>query len=215
MNTPEIASFTSMKTYRNLPCSHRQWRHDGHCAFIHGYSRSYTLRFAAAALDPNHFVVDFGTLKPLKAWLDHWFDHTCLINADDPELDLFRELHARGIVDLRVMPNVSMEGSAWFAVKASDKLSFSARAKVQNWSDYDGVDSALNPMMVPTARTDLRGGKRFDVPIGVNYYVNEGSLSGLRFLAEYDIPVWQDLSGPQLETKGIFTIGAQLSVDPG
>ena len=24
--------FTSSKTYRNLPCAHRQWKHEGHCA---------------------------------------------------------------------------------------------------------------------------------------------------------------------------------------
>ena len=122
MQPPSLSSFTSEKTFRNLPCSHRQWRHDGHCAFLHGYSRSYRLCFGATALDPNHFVVDFGSLKPLKAWLEHWFDHTCLLNADDPELPLFRQLHAKGIVDLRVLPNVSMEGSARFVWARADAL---------------------------------------------------------------------------------------------
>ena len=37
--------FTSSKTYRNLPCAHRQWKHEGHCAYIHGYSRQYTFHF--------------------------------------------------------------------------------------------------------------------------------------------------------------------------
>ena len=122
MPTPSVSHYTSLKTIGNLPCSHRQWRHDGHCAFLHGYSRAYTFRFAAAALDPNHFVVDFGSLKPLKGWLERWFDHTCLINADDPELPLFRQLHERGILDLRVLPNVSMEGSARFVWSYADAL---------------------------------------------------------------------------------------------
>lgn len=122
MQTPNGAPYTSVKTFRNLPCSHRQWRHDGHCAFLHGYSRSYTFRFAATTLDDNHFVVDFGKLKALKAWLECWFDHTCLINADDPELELFRRLHAKRIVDLRVLPNVSMEGSARFVWSFADSL---------------------------------------------------------------------------------------------
>jgi len=104
--------FTSTKTYRNLPCSHRQWRHEGHCAFIHGYSRSITFTFGASALSESHFVMDFGGLKVLKSWLEGMFDHTLLICADDPELPLFEQMHARGLCDLRVLPNVSMEATA-------------------------------------------------------------------------------------------------------
>ena len=108
----DAASFTSVKTYRNLPCAHRQWRHDGHCAFIHGYSRAFTFVFGASALSDTHFVVDFGGLKTVKTWLEQQFDHTLLICADDPELPRFREMHERGICDLRVLPNVSMEATA-------------------------------------------------------------------------------------------------------
>lgn len=122
MQTPTVSHHNSIKTFGDLPCSHRQWRHEGHCAFIHGYSRSYTFRFAAVELDANQFVVDFGSLKALGQWLERWFDHTCLINADDPELELFRELHAKGIVDLRVLPNVSMESSARFVWGFADHL---------------------------------------------------------------------------------------------
>ena len=104
--------FTSTKTYRNLPCAHRQWRHDGHCAFIHGYSRSFTFVFGASALSETHFVMDFGDLRELKAWLEHMFDHTLLICADDPELPLFHDMDARGLCALRVLPNVSMEATA-------------------------------------------------------------------------------------------------------
>jgi 6-pyruvoyltetrahydropterin/6-carboxytetrahydropterin synthase len=67
-------------------------------------------------------VVDFGTLQPLKDWLERWFDHTCLINADDPERQLFQQLQERGILDLRVLPNVSMEGSARFVWAYADAL---------------------------------------------------------------------------------------------
>ena len=33
------------------------------------------------------------------------FDHTTCIAADDPELELFKEMDDRGIIDLRVLPN--------------------------------------------------------------------------------------------------------------
>ena len=104
--------FTSTKTFANLPCAHRQWRHEGHCAWIHGYSRSFLFVFGADALDEQHFVMDFGALKKVRAWLEHMFDHTMLICADDPELEVFEGLHDRGMCSLRVLPNVSMEATA-------------------------------------------------------------------------------------------------------
>lgn len=118
----EPALFRSTKTFHDLPCAHRQWRDDGHCAFVHGYSRSFHFSFAARALTDTHFVVDFGGLKPLKVWLEHWFDHTLLLCEDDPELPTFRALEARGACALRVLPSVGMEYSARFAWAQANAL---------------------------------------------------------------------------------------------
>ena len=115
-------NFSSTKTYHDLPCAHRQGHHDGHCRFIHGYNREIALYFTCNALDENHFVVDFSKLKKLKAWLEHMFDHTMLINENDPDHELFEEMHRRGVVDLRVMPNVGMEASSKFVFEYADKL---------------------------------------------------------------------------------------------
>ena len=60
------SQFACCKSYEDFPCSHRQWRHDGHCRFVHGYSRSFTFFFIAKELDLNGFVVDFSKLKPLN-----------------------------------------------------------------------------------------------------------------------------------------------------
>ena len=38
------------------------------------------------------WVMDFGGLKPIKAWLEDLFDHTLLINEDDPALQFFQEM---------------------------------------------------------------------------------------------------------------------------
>lgn len=116
------ARYRSSKRFRNLPCSHRQWRHPGHCRFIHGYSREITLWFEASALTDTGFVVDFGSLKVLKAWLEEMFDHTMLINEDDPEREAFEALHERGVCDLRVMPNVGMEGTAHYVYEYAQKV---------------------------------------------------------------------------------------------
>ena len=106
------AGYTCSKQFSGYPCTHRQWRHSGHCRFVHGYSRSFTCWFRATALDANGFVVDFSSLKDLEAQLSQQFDHTFLANADDPLLPTWRQLHEQGALDLRVMENVGMEASA-------------------------------------------------------------------------------------------------------
>ncbi len=105
-------SYSCSKHFQGYPCCHRQWKHSGHCRFVHGYSRSFTFWFAANSLDENGFVVDFSGLRSLDHMLKNQFDHTFLVNADDPLLQEWESLHAKGALDLRVMKNVGMEASA-------------------------------------------------------------------------------------------------------
>ncbi|MGC6482843.1 MAG: 6-carboxytetrahydropterin synthase [Synechococcus sp.] len=109
--TPGL-TFTCSKQFEGYPCCHRQWKHPGHCRFVHGYSRSFTVWFAATTLDSCGFVVDFSSLRPLEQQLRDQFDHTFLVNADDPLLADWQRLHRDGALDLRVMENVGMESTA-------------------------------------------------------------------------------------------------------
>ena len=104
--------FSCSKSYEDFPCSHRQWRHEGHCSFVHGYSRSFTFWFTAKELDENGFVVDFSSLKLLEDRLKKQFDHTFLINKDDPLMDYWENLHNMKALDLRIMDNVGMESTS-------------------------------------------------------------------------------------------------------
>ena len=61
--------------------------------------------------------MDFGGFKEFKLFLDDTFDHTCLINQDDPELPLLKELDSKGIIKLRVLESVGMEGTSLFLYK--------------------------------------------------------------------------------------------------
>jgi 6-pyruvoyltetrahydropterin/6-carboxytetrahydropterin synthase len=113
--TPQDAGgnvYSSTKSYFNYSCAHRQWRHGGHCAFVHGYDRSFHFWFAARELTDTNFVMDFGKLKDLKAFLDEHFDHTLLLNADDPLMDDFKALAKKGAAKIVVLPNVGMEGTS-------------------------------------------------------------------------------------------------------
>ena len=119
---PDPAAHTCSKTFSGYPCSHRQWRHPGHCRFVHGYSRSFTVWYRAQRLDQHGFVVDFSSLKELERRLRDQFDHTFLANADDPLLDTWRALHDQGALDLRVMDNVGMEASAELVWRWANEL---------------------------------------------------------------------------------------------
>ena len=104
--------FTCSKHFEGYPCCHRQWKHTGNCRLVHGYSRSFTFWFSAKKLDQYGFVVDFSDLTPLEEKLKYQFDHTFLVNLDDPLLPQWKKLHEEGALDLRTMKNVGMESSA-------------------------------------------------------------------------------------------------------
>ncbi len=105
--------FNSTKVLSNYPCAHRQWRHDGNCALVHGYSRSFEFIFGAHTLDKCGFVVDFGDLDWLKDYLTYWYDHTLLLMPDDPVLEQFKQLELAGACALRLAQyGVGMEGTA-------------------------------------------------------------------------------------------------------
>lgn len=105
-------SMISTKRFIGFPCTHRQWKAKGHCRFVHGYSREFYFEFSCKEPTPEGWVVDFGGLKAVKKWLDYMFDHTFLASEDDPFLETFRDLDKQGVIQLRVMPNVGMEGTA-------------------------------------------------------------------------------------------------------
>jgi 6-pyruvoyltetrahydropterin/6-carboxytetrahydropterin synthase len=115
-------NFQSTKRFSGFPCTHRQWRADSHCKYVHGYSREFYFEFAANELTKEGWVVDFGGLKELKKWLEHWFDHTFLIAQDDPHLEAFKKLDQQGVIQLRILPNPGMEGTASFVYEAASKI---------------------------------------------------------------------------------------------
>ena len=107
--------YYSAKTYTHsvgLSVAFRQWKADSHCKYLHGYALEVRLEFAAAELNDKSWVVDFGSLKPVKAWLEKTFDHKTLITRDDPALEWFEEAHKRGIIDLLTVEKTSSEGFA-------------------------------------------------------------------------------------------------------
>lgn len=90
----------------------RQWRAQSHCRLIHGYRLQCKLWFSAESLDDNNWVYDFGGCKEIKKILEKQFDHTTCVAEDDPELQTFKDLDMKAMIDLRIMPAVGIEKTA-------------------------------------------------------------------------------------------------------
>ena len=116
-------SYQSTKIIELGSCAFRQWRAThSHCRFLHGYQLKAKLWFGGSALDEKNWIVDFGGLKELKAKLQHVFDHTTTIAADDPELATFEELDRKGLIQLRVIEGgVGIEKVAELVHNISDE----------------------------------------------------------------------------------------------
>ena len=94
--------YGSTKRYTpGFSCAFAQWRADSHCKYLHGYALEFKFWFEADTLDARHWVVDFGGLKPLKSWLEHTFDHTTLVAIDNPNLEYYKEMASKGLIQLR------------------------------------------------------------------------------------------------------------------
>lgn len=109
---PSEAIYRSTKSYdhsEGLSCCFRQWRAASHCHLLHGYALAFRFVFATNQLDKNNWCLDFGSLKELRQWLHHMFDHTLLVAEDDPELRRFKDMARDGLADIRVVPAVGCE----------------------------------------------------------------------------------------------------------
>lgn len=121
--------YLSTKTYGHevgLSACFRQWRAESHCHLLHGYALAVKFIFESEHLDDRNWVVDFGDLKELKAFLQENFDHKMLVAADDPQLHVFEQLEKLGVAEVVVVSAVGceafaemvyMEGWRWLASK--------------------------------------------------------------------------------------------------
>ena len=118
-----MSKFQSTKVIELGSCAFRQpLAHGTRCQLVHGYKLTAKFWFGASALDDRNWVVNFGGLKELKAILQHQFDHTMCVDAQDPLLPLFKQLHEAGGCDLRVMERgVGIERTAEWCFEAADK----------------------------------------------------------------------------------------------
>lgn len=144
-------TYFSTKTYGHeigLTCTFRQWRAQSHCRFLHGYALAVRLEFASEELDARNWVVDFGSLKGFKTWLENTFDHKLLVAEDDPHKDLLCSLDGFGLADVVIVERTGCEAFAALIYQRADLWlrdnGYSPRVKI--WSvevKEHGANSAI------------------------------------------------------------------------
>lgn len=144
-------TYLSTKTYGHeigLTCTFRQWRAQSHCRFLHGYALAVRLEFASEELDARNWVVDFGSLKGFKTWLENTFDHKLLVAEDDPHKDLLCSLDGFGLADVVIVERTGCEAFAALIYQRADLWlrdnGYSPRVKI--WSvevKEHGANSAI------------------------------------------------------------------------
>ena len=137
------------KTYGHdlgLSACFRQPRATSHCRFLHGYALAFKFVFEADTLDENGWVLDFGSLKPVKAWLCDTFDHKLLVAQDDPERKRLEDLMGYGVLreknlaDVLVVPRIGCESFAGMAFDAAMRLVRGLRSPLHMpQRSHDGV----------------------------------------------------------------------------
>ena len=108
-----------------------------HCHLLHGYSLAFTFKFGCDKLDNKNWAVDFGGLKPLKAWLEDNFDHKLALDKNDPHMEKFKELEQLDLAELRIFDGVGAEMFAKHAFEFADKL---IREKTDDRCFVDSVE---------------------------------------------------------------------------
>ena len=119
-------AYYSTKTYGHnigLSAVFRQPNADhSHCHLLHGYSLAFKFTFGCRDLDNKNWAVDFGGLKPLKAWLEDSFDHKTAIDIADPMKDELLHLETLGLAEIRQFDGVGAEKFAEHAWRYADEL---------------------------------------------------------------------------------------------
>ena len=107
--------YISTKVFDNYSVALRQWKaKHSHCQLLHGYALKFKVWFTAETLDDMNWVVDFGGFKHngLKDWMNDMFDHTTLIEKDDPCKDLFEQMALMGLCKVHFMEKMGCESLA-------------------------------------------------------------------------------------------------------
>ena len=144
-------TYISTKTYGHnigLSACFRQWKANSHCQYLHGYALAIRVEFEASELDERNWVVDFGSLKSFKGWLETTFDHKLLVAEDDPHAKELVHLSNLGLAQIIMVPATGCEAFAEMIYKCAqiwlDDNGYFPRVRVRSVEVREhGANSAI------------------------------------------------------------------------
>ena len=117
--------YQSTKIFDNYSVAIRQHKAvHSHCQLLHGYALKFKVTFESVEddlenqLDEMNWIMDYGGFKSkpigngLKDWMNDMWDHTLLIEEDDPYYDFFESAASEGICKLVRMSPIGAESAA-------------------------------------------------------------------------------------------------------
>lgn len=119
--------YQSTKLFDNYSIAIRQHKAGhSHCQLLHGYALEFKVTFESVEsdidkqLDEMNWIMDYGGFKSqpkgngLKDWMNDMWDHTTLIEKDDPYLPIFEELSTENppVLKLITMDKIGAESAA-------------------------------------------------------------------------------------------------------
>lgn len=124
-----MKKYQSTKIFDNYSVAIRQWKAaHSHCQLLHGYALEFQCTFESIEedvdkqLDEMNWIMDYGGFKDtdaeptpgngLKKWMNEMWDHTTLIEKDDPHLESFKFLEEMNVLKLIVMDKIGAESAA-------------------------------------------------------------------------------------------------------
>ena len=88
--------------------------------------------------------------------LEYMFDHTFLAANDDPHLSLFKEMDEKSIIQLRILPNVGMEGTAKYVYETVNEM-IKVRTQGRAWVKLVKVSENENNSAIYSPRKSELG----------------------------------------------------------
>jgi 6-pyruvoyltetrahydropterin/6-carboxytetrahydropterin synthase len=116
-----MRKYQSTKRFDNYSVAIRQWKAmHSHCQLLHGYALEFKVWFESKdgveeeQLDEMNWIVDYGIFSRngLKDWMNDMFDHTMLIEKDDPFYDIFEQMGQMGLAKPVFLDRIGAESAA-------------------------------------------------------------------------------------------------------
>jgi 6-pyruvoyltetrahydropterin/6-carboxytetrahydropterin synthase len=162
--------YQSTKIIELGSCAFRQPKAKSHCRHLHGYRLLSKIWFNSHTLDENNWVMDFGALKDLKTTLERIFDHTLVVDAKDPLLDLFKQLATADAAQIVIMDDgVGIEKFAKKVYDIANNFVITKTkgrvwvSKVEVWEHEK--NSAIYSSAIADVSAEMEPGTTFEVPL--------------------------------------------------